>query len=59
MRFRLSVVAGLLATFAFTARATAGPVEIYYAPVENLELVDVALLKSAALENRLDGLFPD
>ena len=47
MRFRLSVVAGLLALFAFTAPATADPVEIHYAPVENLELVDVALLKSA------------
>ena len=47
MPFRLSVVAGLLALFAFTAPATADPVEIHYAPVENLERVDVALLQSA------------
>lgn len=47
MPFRLSVVAGLLALFAFTAPATADPVEIYYAPVENLERADVALLQSA------------
>ena len=47
MPFRLSVVAGLLALFAFTAPATADPVEVHYAPVENLERVDVALLQSA------------
>ena len=47
MPFRVSVVAGLLALFAFTAPATADPVEIHYAPVENLERVDVALLQSA------------
>ena len=47
MPLRLSVVAGLLALFAFTAPATADPVEIHYAPVENLERVDVALLQSA------------
>jgi phosphatidylserine/phosphatidylglycerophosphate/cardiolipin synthase-like enzyme len=47
MPFRLSVVAGLLALFAFTAPATADPVEIHYAPVENLERLDVALLQSA------------
>jgi hypothetical protein len=45
--FRLSVVAGLLAQFAFIGPATADPVEIHYALVENLERVDVALLQSA------------
>jgi phosphatidylserine/phosphatidylglycerophosphate/cardiolipin synthase-like enzyme len=47
MPLRLSVVAGLLALIAFTAPATADPVEVHYAPVENLERVDVALLQSA------------
>ncbi len=47
MPFRLSLVAGLLTLFAFTAPATADPVEVHYAPVENLERVDVALLQSA------------
>jgi hypothetical protein len=47
MPFRLSVVAGLLALLAIIAPATADPVEIHYAPVENLEHVDVALLQSA------------
>ena len=47
MPFRLSVVVGLIALFAFIAPATADPVEVHYAPVENLERVDVALLQSA------------
>ncbi len=47
MPFRLSLVAGLLTLFAFTTPATADTVEIHYAPVENLERVDVALLRSA------------
>jgi hypothetical protein len=47
MPFRLSVVAGLVALLAIIAPATADPVEIHYAPVENLEHVDVALLQSA------------
>jgi phosphatidylserine/phosphatidylglycerophosphate/cardiolipin synthase-like enzyme len=47
--FRLStaIVAGFLATSGLTIPATADPVEIHYAPVENLEHLDVALLRSA------------
>ena len=35
MPFRLSVIAGLLALFAFIAPATAEPAEIHYAPAGN------------------------
>jgi hypothetical protein len=47
MPFRRSLVAELFALFAFIVPATADPIEIHYAPVENLERVDVALLRSA------------
>ena len=47
MQFRPSLVVGLITLFASIAPATADPVEVHYAPVENLEHVDVALLQSA------------
>jgi hypothetical protein len=47
MPFHLSLLTGLIALFAFITPAAADPVEIHYAPVENLERVDVALLRSA------------
>jgi hypothetical protein len=50
MAFRLSLVLALLGLFillAFSRPAGAEPVEIHYAPVENLEHVDVGLLRSA------------
>ena len=47
MQFRPSLVVGLITLFASIAPATADPVEVHYAPVENLERVDVALLQSA------------
>jgi len=50
MALRLSLVLALLGLFillAFARPAGAEPVEIHYAPVENLEHVDVELLRSA------------
>jgi phosphatidylserine/phosphatidylglycerophosphate/cardiolipin synthase-like enzyme len=47
MQFPQSLVAGLIVLSASFAPATADPVEIHYAPVENLERVDVGLLQSA------------
>jgi phosphatidylserine/phosphatidylglycerophosphate/cardiolipin synthase-like enzyme len=47
MQFRPSLVVGLFTLFASIAPAIADPVEVHYAPVENLEHVDVALLQSA------------
>jgi hypothetical protein len=47
MQFRPSLVVGLITLFASIAPATADPVEVHYAPVENLEHVDAALLQSA------------
>ncbi len=50
MAYRLSLVFALLALFlllAFARPAGAETLEIHYAPVENLERVDVELLKSA------------
>ena len=49
MPFRLSLAAGLVAPFAFIAPATADPVEVHYAPVENLECVDVTSLTNSAV----------
>ena len=50
MAFRLSLVLALPGVFfllAFARPAAAEPVEVHYAPVENLERVDVELLRSA------------
>jgi hypothetical protein len=50
MAFRLSLVLAFLGLFvllAFSRPAGAEPVEIHYAPVENLERVDVEVLRSA------------
>ena len=47
MPFTKSLAVGALAAFAFIAPATAEPVEVHYAPIENLERLDVALLQSA------------
>ena len=55
MAYRLSLVFALLALFlllAFARPAGAETLEIHYAPVENLERVDVELLKSA--QKRID-----
>jgi phosphatidylserine/phosphatidylglycerophosphate/cardiolipin synthase-like enzyme len=50
MAFRLSLVValiGLLVLLAISRPARAEPIEIHYAPVENLEHLDVELLRSA------------
>jgi phosphatidylserine/phosphatidylglycerophosphate/cardiolipin synthase-like enzyme len=47
MPFHQSLVIGLLVALASSVTATADPAEIHYAPIENLEQVDVALLQSA------------
>jgi hypothetical protein len=50
MAFRLSLILALLGLFVllgFARPAGADSIEIHYAPVENLEHVDVDLLRSA------------
>jgi hypothetical protein len=47
MSFRLSFVAGAFAFAQLPSVMAAEPPEIHYAPVENLERVDVALLRAA------------
>ena len=46
MLARHPLILGLVALFAVMP-AVAAPIEIHYSPVENLEQVDVALLRSA------------
>jgi len=47
MLARHLLIVGLLAVFAVASAAFAAPVEIHYSPVENLEQVDMDLLRSA------------
>ena len=47
MPFRLSLAGALFMLSALAIPAAADPVEVHYAPVENLERIDVALLRSA------------
>ena len=47
MPFRLSLAGALFMLSALAIPAAADPLEVHYAPVENLERIDVALLRSA------------
>ena len=47
MPFRLSLAGALFMLSALAIPAAADPLEAHYAPVENLERIDVALLRSA------------
>jgi phosphatidylserine/phosphatidylglycerophosphate/cardiolipin synthase-like enzyme len=47
MRFRLSLFVGVVSLMASGPAVAAEPFEIHYAPAENLERVDVALLRAA------------